>query len=109
MLGPWIHEVVSIPVHAHPPDTIGNDTRQTKKLVSSHQQFNGGVGGPRWRLSKLLLDAYRKKIINHKYRNQSRKSIPDRSLEVFPVNPTNCCEMRFRMISTILEFEEKNE
>ncbi|GBN40611.1 hypothetical protein AVEN_220298-1 [Araneus ventricosus] len=47
MLGPWIHEVVSIPVHVHPPDTIGNETRQTRKLVSSHQQFNGGVGGPR--------------------------------------------------------------
>ncbi|GBM06883.1 hypothetical protein AVEN_147826-1 [Araneus ventricosus] len=47
MLGPWIHEVVSIPVHVHPPDTIGNETRQTRQLVSSHQQFNGGVGGPR--------------------------------------------------------------
>ncbi|GBM08996.1 hypothetical protein AVEN_229035-1 [Araneus ventricosus] len=47
MLGPWIHEVVSIPVHDHIPDTIGNETRQTRQLVSSHQQFNGGVGGPR--------------------------------------------------------------
>ncbi|GBM27614.1 hypothetical protein AVEN_27280-1 [Araneus ventricosus] len=47
MLGSWIHEVVSIPVHVHPPDTIGNETRQTRKLFSSHQQFNGGVGGPR--------------------------------------------------------------
>ncbi|GBM12899.1 hypothetical protein AVEN_114973-1 [Araneus ventricosus] len=47
MLGPWIHEVVSIPVHVHPPDTIGNETLQTRQLVSSHQQFNGGVGGPR--------------------------------------------------------------
>ncbi|GBM59116.1 hypothetical protein AVEN_255656-1 [Araneus ventricosus] len=42
MLGPWIHEVVSIPVHVHPPDTIGNETRQIRQLVSSHQQFNGG-------------------------------------------------------------------
>ncbi|GBN63878.1 hypothetical protein AVEN_162319-1, partial [Araneus ventricosus] len=47
MLVPWIHEVVSIPAHVHPPDTIGNETRQTRQLVSSHQQFNGGVGGPR--------------------------------------------------------------
>ncbi|GBO18386.1 hypothetical protein AVEN_265414-1 [Araneus ventricosus] len=47
MLGPWIHEVVSIPVHVHRPDTIGNKTPQTRQLVSSHQQFNGGVGGPR--------------------------------------------------------------
>ncbi|GBN48903.1 hypothetical protein AVEN_23541-1 [Araneus ventricosus] len=44
MLGPWIHEVVSIPVRVHLPDTIGNETRQTRQLVSSHQQFNGGVG-----------------------------------------------------------------
>ncbi|GBO10354.1 hypothetical protein AVEN_75202-1 [Araneus ventricosus] len=47
MLGLWIHEVASIPVHVHPPDTIGNETCQTRQLVSSHQQFNGGVGGPR--------------------------------------------------------------
>ncbi|GBM98241.1 hypothetical protein AVEN_116367-1 [Araneus ventricosus] len=47
MLGPWIHEVVSTTVHVHPPDTIGNETRQTRQLVSSHQQFNAGVGGPR--------------------------------------------------------------
>ncbi|GBM79026.1 hypothetical protein AVEN_23065-1 [Araneus ventricosus] len=47
MLGPWIHEVVSIPVQVHPPDRIGNQTHQTRQLVSSHQQFNGGVGGPR--------------------------------------------------------------
>ncbi|GBN08537.1 hypothetical protein AVEN_142792-1 [Araneus ventricosus] len=45
MLGPWIHEVVSIPVHVYPPDTIGNETRLTRQLVSSHQQFNGW----RWR------------------------------------------------------------
>ncbi|GBM44977.1 hypothetical protein AVEN_223059-1 [Araneus ventricosus] len=47
MLGPWIHEVVSIPEHVHPPDTIGNETRHIRQLVSSHQQFNGGVGEPR--------------------------------------------------------------
>ncbi|GBN06339.1 hypothetical protein AVEN_61851-1 [Araneus ventricosus] len=47
MLGPWIHEVVSIPVHIHPPDTIGNETRQTRQRVSSHQQSNGSVVGPR--------------------------------------------------------------
>ncbi|GBN83485.1 hypothetical protein AVEN_222795-1 [Araneus ventricosus] len=47
MLGPWIQEVVSIPVPVHPPDTIGNKTRQTRQLVSSHQQLNGGVVGPR--------------------------------------------------------------
>ncbi|GBN11592.1 hypothetical protein AVEN_182417-1 [Araneus ventricosus] len=47
MLVPWIHEVVSIPVRVHPPDTIGNETRQTWQLVSSHEQFNDGVGGSR--------------------------------------------------------------
>ncbi|GBN26157.1 hypothetical protein AVEN_253070-1 [Araneus ventricosus] len=47
MLGPWILEVVSIPVHVHPADTIQNETRQTRQLVSSHQNLNGGVGGPR--------------------------------------------------------------
>ncbi|GBN59396.1 hypothetical protein AVEN_202009-1 [Araneus ventricosus] len=45
--GPWIHEVVSISVHVHLPETIGNETRQTRQHVSSHQQTNGGVGEPR--------------------------------------------------------------
>ena len=35
--GPWIHEVVCIPVQVHPLDTIGNETRQTRQHVSSHQ------------------------------------------------------------------------
>ncbi|GBN06145.1 hypothetical protein AVEN_19601-1 [Araneus ventricosus] len=43
MLGPRIHEVVFIPVQVHPPDTIGNETRQTRQRVSSHQQSNGGL------------------------------------------------------------------
>ncbi|GFU86414.1 uncharacterized protein TNCV_1417661 [Trichonephila clavipes] len=45
--GPWIHEVVPIPVHVHQLDSIGNDTRQTRQRVSSHQQSKVGVDGPR--------------------------------------------------------------
>ncbi|GFX17561.1 uncharacterized protein TNCV_3411611 [Trichonephila clavipes] len=37
MQGPWIHEVVSIPVHFHQLDSIGNETRQTRQRVLSHQ------------------------------------------------------------------------
>ncbi|GBN29821.1 hypothetical protein AVEN_129082-1 [Araneus ventricosus] len=58
MLGPWIHEVISIPGHVHPPDTIANKTRQTRQLVSSHQQFNGGVGGPRRGSQRWVVDQY---------------------------------------------------
>ncbi|GBN28679.1 hypothetical protein AVEN_268550-1 [Araneus ventricosus] len=43
----WINDVVSILVHVHPSDTIGNETRQTRQRVSSHQQSNGSVVGPR--------------------------------------------------------------
>ncbi|GBN51468.1 hypothetical protein AVEN_5707-1 [Araneus ventricosus] len=42
-----INDVVSILVHVHPSDTIGNETRQTRQPVSSHQQSNGSVVGPR--------------------------------------------------------------
>ncbi|GBN77137.1 hypothetical protein AVEN_15721-1 [Araneus ventricosus] len=45
--GLWINDVVSILVHVHPSDTIGNETRQTRKRVSSRQQSNGSVVGPR--------------------------------------------------------------
>ncbi|GBM51829.1 hypothetical protein AVEN_51430-1 [Araneus ventricosus] len=45
--GLWINDVVSILVHVHPSDTIGNETRQTRQLVSSQQQSNGSVVGPR--------------------------------------------------------------
>ncbi|GBO43579.1 hypothetical protein AVEN_253458-1, partial [Araneus ventricosus] len=45
--GPWINDVVSILVHVHPSDTIGNETRQTRQRVFSHQQSNGSVFGPR--------------------------------------------------------------
>ncbi|GBO35550.1 hypothetical protein AVEN_12421-1, partial [Araneus ventricosus] len=38
--GLWINDVVSILVHVHPFDTIGNETRQTRQCVSSHQQSN---------------------------------------------------------------------
>ncbi|GBN46908.1 hypothetical protein AVEN_57578-1 [Araneus ventricosus] len=34
-------------IHVHPFDTIGNETRQTRQRVSSHQQFNGSIVGPR--------------------------------------------------------------
>ena len=44
--GPWIHEVVSIPVHVHPLETIGNETRQTRQHVFTHQQPNVGVDEP---------------------------------------------------------------
>ncbi|GBM43360.1 hypothetical protein AVEN_166102-1 [Araneus ventricosus] len=45
--GLWINDVVSILVHVHPSNTIGNETRQTRQRVSSHQQSNGGGVGPR--------------------------------------------------------------
>ncbi|GBM03535.1 hypothetical protein AVEN_95425-1 [Araneus ventricosus] len=41
MLGSWIHEVVSIPVHVHPPDTIGNETRNLFPLNSSMAALAG--------------------------------------------------------------------
>ncbi|GBL86076.1 hypothetical protein AVEN_89121-1 [Araneus ventricosus] len=44
--GLWINDV-SILAHVHPSDTIGNETRQTRQCVSSHQQFNSSVVGPR--------------------------------------------------------------
>ncbi|GBN34659.1 hypothetical protein AVEN_220594-1 [Araneus ventricosus] len=45
--GLCINNVISILVHAHPYDTVGNETRQT-----SHQQSNGSIVGP-WRGVKL--------------------------------------------------------
>ncbi|GBN82940.1 hypothetical protein AVEN_185631-1 [Araneus ventricosus] len=45
--GLWINDVVSILVHVHPSDTIGNETRQTRQRVSSHQQSNSSVVGSR--------------------------------------------------------------
>ncbi|GFV40180.1 uncharacterized protein TNCV_3953771 [Trichonephila clavipes] len=45
MLVTWIHEVVSIPVHVRQLDSIGNETRQIRQHVSSHQQSNVGVDG----------------------------------------------------------------
>ncbi|GBN13975.1 hypothetical protein AVEN_62032-1 [Araneus ventricosus] len=50
--GLWINDAVSILIHVHPSDTIGNETRQTRQRVSSHQQSNGSVVGPR-RVVKL--------------------------------------------------------
>jgi hypothetical protein len=47
MQGPWIHKVVSILVHVHLLDTIGNETCQTRQHVSSHQQSNVSVDGTR--------------------------------------------------------------
>ena len=46
MQGLWIYEVVHIPAHVHPLDTIGNKTRQTKQYLTTHQQSNVGVDGP---------------------------------------------------------------
>ncbi|GBM14465.1 hypothetical protein AVEN_246618-1 [Araneus ventricosus] len=48
--GLWINDVVSILVHVHLSDTIGNETRQTRQRVSSLQQSNGSVVGPRRRV-----------------------------------------------------------
>ncbi|GBN84543.1 hypothetical protein AVEN_142844-1 [Araneus ventricosus] len=45
--GLWINDVVSIFVHVHPSETIGNETRQTRQHFSCHQQSNGSVVGPR--------------------------------------------------------------
>ncbi|GBL99036.1 hypothetical protein AVEN_227541-1 [Araneus ventricosus] len=45
--GLWINDVVSIFVHVHPSNIIGNETRQTRQRVSSHQQSNGSVVGPK--------------------------------------------------------------
>ena len=47
MQGPWIHEFVSIHIHAHPLDTIGNESCQTRQHVSSHHESNVSVNGPR--------------------------------------------------------------
>ncbi|GFX98026.1 uncharacterized protein TNCV_4906761 [Trichonephila clavipes] len=47
MIGAWIHEVVSIPMHVHQLDSNENETRQTRKRISSHQQSNVGVNGPK--------------------------------------------------------------
>ena len=44
---PWIHEVISLPVHIHLLNTIGNKARQIRKNVSCHQQSNVSVDGPR--------------------------------------------------------------
>ncbi|GBL87984.1 hypothetical protein AVEN_228229-1 [Araneus ventricosus] len=52
--GLWINDVVSILVHVHPSHTSGNETRQTRQRVSSHQQSNGSVVGLR---SKALCRA----------------------------------------------------
>ena len=48
MQGQWIHELVSMPVHVHSLDTFGNENRQTRQHVSSHQEVNLGVYWP-WR------------------------------------------------------------
>ncbi|GBM08549.1 hypothetical protein AVEN_69767-1 [Araneus ventricosus] len=45
--GLWINDVVSILVHVHPSDTIGNETHQTRQCVSNHQQSNGSVVRPK--------------------------------------------------------------
>ncbi|GBM37397.1 hypothetical protein AVEN_28348-1 [Araneus ventricosus] len=45
--GLCINDVVSILAHVHPSDIIGNETRQTRQRVSSHQQSNGSVVGPK--------------------------------------------------------------
>ena len=47
MQGSWFHEVVSIPIHVLRLDTIGNETRQARQHVSSHQQFSVCVDGLR--------------------------------------------------------------
>ncbi|GBL93641.1 hypothetical protein AVEN_61889-1 [Araneus ventricosus] len=44
--GLWINDV-SILIHMHPSETIGNKTRQTRQRVSSHQQSNGSTVRPR--------------------------------------------------------------
>ncbi|GBO34572.1 hypothetical protein AVEN_18661-1 [Araneus ventricosus] len=44
--GLWINDVVSKSVRVQPSDTIGNDTRQTRQRVSSHQLSNGSVFEP---------------------------------------------------------------
>lgn len=40
MQGPYINEVVSIRVHDHPPDSVGNETRQIRQRVFNPQQFS---------------------------------------------------------------------
>ncbi|GFV30229.1 uncharacterized protein TNCV_97051 [Trichonephila clavipes] len=44
---PWIHEVISVPIDVHQLDSIGNEIRQTRQRISSRQQSNVGVDGPR--------------------------------------------------------------
>ncbi|GBN05821.1 hypothetical protein AVEN_246794-1 [Araneus ventricosus] len=37
---------INVLVHMHPSETIGNETRQTRQRVSSHQQSNGSAVRP---------------------------------------------------------------
>ncbi|GFW58091.1 uncharacterized protein TNCV_2742371 [Trichonephila clavipes] len=56
--GPWIHEVVSILVHVHQLDSIGNEARQTRQRVSSNQQSNAVVKLDEARCKALCRQGY---------------------------------------------------
>ncbi|GBL88983.1 hypothetical protein AVEN_255146-1 [Araneus ventricosus] len=47
MLAKRVNGLMTSSPHMHPSDTIGNETRHTRQRVSSHQQSNGSVVGPR--------------------------------------------------------------
>ncbi|GFU75049.1 uncharacterized protein TNCV_3753001 [Trichonephila clavipes] len=59
MWGPWIHEVVSIPLHVPQLYLIGNETRQTRQRVSSHHQCNVGVDGTKQGVKLFVVQSTR--------------------------------------------------
>ncbi|GFT90074.1 uncharacterized protein TNCV_3102491 [Trichonephila clavipes] len=54
-----IKEVASIPLHVSQLDSIGNETRQTRQRVSSHQQSHVGVDGPRRGAKSCIMQSTR--------------------------------------------------
>ncbi|GFY15946.1 uncharacterized protein TNCV_1285911 [Trichonephila clavipes] len=56
---PWIHEVVSIPVPIHQLDSIGNDSRQNRQRISSHQQSTVSVDGSRLGVNLCVVQSTR--------------------------------------------------
>ena len=52
-----IHEVVSMPIHVHPLDTIGNETCLTRKHVSNHQKPSITLDRPRQGVKLCVLQS----------------------------------------------------
>ncbi|GBL82350.1 hypothetical protein AVEN_127460-1 [Araneus ventricosus] len=88
--GLWINDVVSILVHVHPSDTIGNETRQTRQRVSSHQQSNGSVVGPR---QGVKLCAVQLATV-HEWASALRAHINDGPLNSRTLNTSRCPSLK---------------